>query len=139
MLCVFRILLYLYTTEEPEKNNILKQPDYTYAHTLSLHQYHWCTTDLGRTLDRTGNTLYDSGDTCSGFVSNGSHLENKTIPWKEYVAGIRAGYLAQRENAGSIDALSNIKNKSIYLFSGTDDVSIQRDALRYCFLETRKY
>lgn len=85
-----------------------------------------CTNNLGCTLVRTGNTLYDAGDTCSGFVSNGSHLENKSIPWHHYVDGIRAGYLAQREKAGRIDALSNIKDKPIYLFSGTDDVNIQQ-------------
>ena len=68
------------------------------------------------------NTLPDNGDTCSGFMSNGSHLENKTIPWPQYVQGIRDGYLATRNANGSIDNITNLVDKPVYLFSGHDDV-----------------
>ena len=76
------------------------------------------------------NTLYDSGDTCSGFVSNGSHLENTSIPWQDYVDGIRRGYLADRARNGSIDSLSNLANKPVYLFSGTDDVWVYQSVMK---------
>eukprot|EP00756_Hemistasia_phaeocysticola_P045050 Hpha_TRINITY_DN1881_c0_g2::TRINITY_DN1881_c0_g2_i1::g.170550::m.170550 len=74
--------------------------------------------------------LPDSLNICSGFVSNGSHLENTTAPWDQWVDGDLAQYLAGRERNGEVAPLANLKGKPVYLFSGLDDVWVYQSVMR---------
>jgi hypothetical protein len=76
------------------------------------------------------NSLPDSGFTCSGFqTSNTAHLENKTIPWQDYLK-ICHQYLKAKEAAGKIDSVSNLRNKPVFLLSGTDDTWVYQPVMR---------
>eukprot|EP00040_Diaphanoeca_grandis_P029363 m.171878 g.171878 ORF g.171878 m.171878 type:complete len:394 (+) comp31665_c1_seq1:466-1647(+) len=75
------------------------------------------------------NTLPDSGNTCSGFANNVPHAENKSIPWPRFVDQC-LDYLKQRAANHSIASVSNIANKPVFLFSGTDDVWVYQNVMR---------
>ena len=79
--------------------------------------YELCT----HTLRYGCTTVPDCGNSCSGY-QHSAHLENKSIPWGSWVDAIRTGYLLDRAQRGLIAPLSELVDKPVYLFSGTDDV-----------------
>ena len=64
------------------------------------------------------NTVPNATFACSGYVSNGAHLENTSIPWAQYVAHVRGGYLEKRAARGAIAPLHHLVKKPVFLFSG---------------------
>jgi hypothetical protein len=75
------------------------------------------------------NQVPDCGNSCSGFQSS-AHLENTSIPWDDWVDGLRVSYLAERARAGRVAALSHLVGKPVYLFSGLDDVYVYQSVMR---------
>jgi hypothetical protein len=85
------------------------------------------------------NILPDAGYTCSGFqTTDAKHLENKSIPWGNNSApgqldgsflGLCNEYLLNRSSSGVIDNVRNLRNKPVYLLSGTDDVWVYQSVM----------
>jgi len=76
------------------------------------------------------NTVPNATFACSGYVSDGAHLENTSIPWAQYVAHVRGGYLEKRAARGAIAPLHHLVNKPVFLFSGRDDVWVYQSVMR---------
>eukprot|EP00039_Didymoeca_costata_P023175 m.6241 g.6241 ORF g.6241 m.6241 type:complete len:415 (+) comp3505_c0_seq1:226-1470(+) len=79
------------------------------------------------------NILPDAGNTCSGFASQG-HKPNNSIPWPDFLK-LCSTYMKNRAAKGEIDSLSNIVNKPVFLFSGTDDVWVYQNVMKATALQ----